>query len=354
MVVCSECKKEKSRSSFTKTQLGRGPIKRCKACVSGIGDPPDPVKGATASSSVSSSSVEAETKPVSRSQSQQQQHDLCSVCAVVLSGANAASHMEGKRHKTNVALSLLPGYVSRDAAGLSDAVCEAIRVPKMVNWISPEQIAIAAGVQSIRESNIAASRFQYAFPDKFGFLRSRSSTEAKQKQEQLCTEAQRTAARALVDMRTCGIPYEFFDVERQSYREELLCLLCTPKELETARECQRTATISIVESGLEQSRFDHIGVPVGRKFCTPAELEEAKALRDARKEGIPLGFYRDIDDVVLPDEEEDYDYGRNRKQKKKQPIWATADAVERASNQWDGYSVWEEVCRENGMAYLLD
>lgn len=96
-------------------------------------------------------------------------------------------------------------------------------------------------------------------------------------------------------------------------------------------------TVRIQDTGLEFSRFEHLGIR--GQFCSERDVSRAKALIDATKVGpgaihvIPLRCYR----------------GLGVSRRRGGPIWVTKEEHDEASDQWDGESVLYEIDTQWGM-----
>jgi hypothetical protein len=203
---------------------------------------------------------------------------------------------------------------------------------KGIVWISKEQQDTAKALRTVEESGIELSRFQ-ALSSYFTCRRD------------LCCPQEETQAAALIEISKTGLAKNHFENKASRW--------CSPSQLALAKAHSKACTIDIASTGLELSRFQKLGLG---PFCTPSEVEKARALLDATKVQpggrlcVPLGFYSDSGEefdsdggggasLSEPEDSDDYEREPDPHSESKGPIWVTPAQHRRASDRWDAESI---------------
>ena len=329
--ICRVCAC-KDQTFFSRNQLsvyGSSGQARCKTCVESAANV-----------------VPTVAKSVDRLQTAQSKTDCCSceICGIRFQLNSKQAHENGKTHQRNLQLSKSPGYISVAASGLADGQLRAVGKGKSDNWLSPAQLAAAATLIKLSDPDSQITSALFAAACLRGHFR---NTRGLGIEQCWCSPEERDAALSLRPIASCGVSAAYFSPTiRDMIKHDggATKVYVSPAEIEDAK-CHRSAsTIRVADSGLDhwRSRFDFIGVE--GDFCTPEELEEAKSLEDARESNIPLHYFEDYDSDSDDDydDDSDDDGDRDRERKPPQPLWATPDEVQRASDQYDGAGILAE------------
>ena len=255
-------------------------------------------------------------------------------------------HSGSKKHMLNEVLIKILDPIAKktsfDSIELIKQAREAVGLPKKADYIKPEQLSALQALTSIKESGIALRRFK-AIVHRLGD--SAESTD-------LCTEAEQQAAKSLLRISQTGVSETHFlrTSDLLKARQVARNGWCSPDHLAVALRHKMDCTVQIDTTGLELSRFLHLGI--NGDTCTPEELQCAADLINARTAGIPLCCYELYDEAEdddgEDDEEEDDEVG--------EPIWVTQEDVDDAEASWDSRISWAEIfgLSEFGLSHPWD
>jgi len=199
----------------------------------------------------------------------------CALCNIkVGDGPKYRKHKSSLRHTSNEAKKMDPHWVDLRATSVPTRKLEALGLGKN-RWITAEQHALVLTLKRIVSSGIPEDCFTLTGCNtKMGF----------------CSEEERARAQALLDARTVRIR----DTKLELSRFKALGIRgewCTEEELERA-----SLLTSRKDAGLSHSSF---GEEVDAVWCSPAQLEAARAKWTETCDWLPAGTNNPKDQVIF-------------------------------------------------------